>query len=108
MEKRIKISARFDPALVKRIDAYASKRYLDRPAAIQQLVSIALREVNKKEVVRAYREGRLTIRQCADMLGVDCFEMNEILHAENVPVISGPQPGPNTLLAGLKNSFGNK
>jgi len=83
VEKRIKIRASFDPALLKRVDAYASKRYADRSSAIQQLVSFALREINKKEAVQAYREGRMTIRQCADMLGVDYFEINEILSSEN-------------------------
>lgn len=78
MDKKIKISARFDPALLKRVDAYASNRYTDRSDAIQHLVSFALREINKKEAVQAYREGRMTIRQCADMLGVDYFEKNGI------------------------------
>lgn len=108
MDKKIKISARFDPALLKRVDAYASKRYTDRSAAIQQLVSFALREINKKEAVQAYREGRMTIRQCADILGVDYFEMDEILNSENVPIITGLDPDAETLLPRLKESFSDK
>jgi predicted HTH domain antitoxin len=107
MEKKIKISARFDPALLKRVDAYASKRYTDRSSAIQQLVSFALREI-KKEALQAYREGRMTIRQCADMLGVDYFEMDEILNSENVPIITGLDPDEETLLPRLKETFSDK
>ncbi|ACV64744.1 hypothetical protein Dtox_4068 [Desulfofarcimen acetoxidans DSM 771] len=87
MGEKIKISTNFEPELLKRIDAYANKRYTDRSAAIQQLVDIALRELNKGEVIKAYRDGRLSIRQCADMLGVDYFEMNNILQNEGISVI---------------------
>ncbi|AEG14131.1 MULTISPECIES: UPF0175 family protein [Desulfofundulus] len=106
MEKRVRISTEFDPVLLKRLDAYASKRYLDRSSALQQLVSFALREIYKKEAVQAYREGRMTIRQCADMLGVDYFEMNEILKSENINVIPDPEQGLATLLPELEDSFG--
>jgi len=105
MEKKIKISAAFEPAILKQVDAYASNKYTDRSSAIQQLVSYALSEIKKKEAVQAYREGRMTIRQCADMLGVDYFEMNEILNMENVPIINGSDIDTETMLSNLKKSF---
>lgn len=105
MGKEMKIIAHFDPALLKRVDAYATKRYADRSAAIQQLVSFALREINKKEAVQAYRDGRMTIRQCADMLGVDYFEMNEILNAEDAPIVYDLIEDKETLLSTLQDSL---
>jgi len=108
MEKRIRISTEFDPVLLKKLDAYASKRYLDRSSALQQLVSLALREVYKKEAVQAYREGRMTIRQCAEMLGVDYFEMDKILQSENVNIIPEPCQDTETLLNNLRKSFDQK
>lgn len=108
MDKKIKICARFDPALLKRIDEYASKRYTDRSDAIQHLVSFALREINNKEAVQAYREGRMTIRQCANMLGIDYFEMDEIFNSESVPIITGLDTDAETLLPRLKESFSDK
>ncbi|SFH36268.1 Uncharacterised protein family (UPF0175) [Desulfotomaculum arcticum] len=108
MEKRTKINTEFDPILLKKLDAYASKKYLDRSSALQQLVSLALREIHKKEAVQAYRDGRMTTRQCAEMLGVDYFEMNEILQSENVNIIPEPCQNAETLLNNLQESFNQK
>lgn len=108
MGKRIKINTEFDPVLLKKLDAYASQKYLDRSSALQQLVSVALRENYKKEAVQAYREGRMTIRQCAEMLGVDYFEMNEILQSEKVNIISEPFQKSKKLLDNLQESFSPK
>lgn len=108
MEKRIRINTEFDQVLLKKLDEYASKRYLDRSSALQQLVSLALREIYKKEAVQAYREGRMTIRQCAEMLGVDYFEMNEILQSENVRIIPEPCQNTEILLNNLQESFDEK
>ncbi len=108
MGKRIKINTEFDPVLLKKLDAYASKEYLDRSSALQQLVSVALREIYKKEAIQAYREGRMTIRQCAEMLGVDYFEMNDILQSEKANVISEPFHDTDKLLKDLHESFGSK
>lgn len=108
MEKRIKINTEFDPVLLKKLDAYASKKYLDRSSALQQLVSVALREIYKKEAVQAYREGRMTTRQCAEMLGVDYFEMNEILQSENANIIPEPFHNTEKLLNNLQESFDPK
>jgi len=47
----------------------------------------------------------MTIRQCADMLGVDYFEMNEIMAAENVPIIAEASPGKKPSFQQLKESF---
>ncbi|WP_279220965.1 UPF0175 family protein [Desulfofundulus salinus] len=61
---------------------------------------------NHVGAVQAYREGRMTIRQCADMLGVDYFEMNEILKSENINIMPEPEQGLATLLPELEDSFG--
>ncbi len=109
MEKKIKINTEFDPVLLKKLDAYAAKKYLDRSSALQHLVSVALREIYKKEAVQAYREGRMTIRQCAEMLGVGYFEMNEILQSENIDIISEPLHDDNKkLFNNLQESFDTK
>ncbi|MBC7342760.1 MAG: UPF0175 family protein [Clostridia bacterium] len=77
----------------------------DRSAAIQQLISIALREINKKEAVQAYREGRMTLRQCADMLGVDYFEFNEILDEQGTPIVHEPGWEAKTISGQIKHPF---
>ncbi len=46
-----------------------------------------LREKNKSKALQAYKEGRLTIRQCAELIGVDYYEMNDLLSEANIPII---------------------
>lgn len=105
MERKVRINTNLDPRVLKKVDAYASKRYIDRSAAIQQLLSIALREINKKAAVEAYREGRMTLRQCADMLGVDYFEFNEILNEQGVPVVHEPGLDAEAISGQIRASF---
>jgi predicted HTH domain antitoxin len=65
----------------------------------------SINEINKKEAIQAYRDGRMTIRQCANMLGVDYFEMNEILNGEGVPIVPDLTEDKETLLSTLKDSL---
>jgi hypothetical protein len=69
-----------------RLDEYSLRYQEDRSTAIRQLLAFALREKNKTKALQAYKEGRLTIRQCS-ALGVDYYEMNDLLSEANIPII---------------------
>jgi metal-responsive CopG/Arc/MetJ family transcriptional regulator len=87
MLKKVKINATIDPELLGRLDEYSLRSQEDRSTAIRQLLAFALREKNKTKALQAYKEGRLTIRQCAELLGVDYYEMNDLLSEANIPTI---------------------
>ena len=87
MLKKVKINATIDPELLGRLDEYSLRSQEDRSTAIRQLLAFALREKNKTKALQANKEGRLTIRQCAELLGVDYYEMNDLLSEANIPII---------------------
>ncbi|MCK4492387.1 MAG: UPF0175 family protein [Candidatus Altiarchaeales archaeon] len=54
--------------------------------AIRQLISTRLPERNKKEIVEAYRNNRITLREAAKLLSVDYWEVQDILAEEGIPI----------------------
>jgi hypothetical protein len=50
---------------LRRLDACAKDHYEDRSTALRQLVDFALRELRKQDALKAYRSGRVTLRDFA-------------------------------------------
>lgn len=89
MSRAVRINATMDEDLVRRVDAFASSRYEDRSTAVRQLLDFALRELQKREALEAYRESRLTLREFARALGLDVWAAHDLLRAEGVAVARG-------------------
>ncbi|RLI88873.1 MAG: hypothetical protein DRO62_02865 [Candidatus Altiarchaeales archaeon] len=85
-EKFVRVNATLYKDMLKRIDSFAKKRHEDRSTAIRQLISTGLRERNKKEVVEAYRDNRITLREAAKLLSVSYLEVQDILAEEGIPI----------------------
>jgi len=82
----VRVNATLYEEMLRKIDLFARKRYEDRSTAIRQLISVGLLEENKREVVQNYMENRITLREAARLLGVDYWEVHNILAEEGVPV----------------------
>lgn len=89
MTRAVRVNATMDDELVRRIDAFAEQRYEDRSTAIRQLVDFALRELQKRDALEAYRSGRVTLREFARVLGLDTWAAHDLLRAEGVAVAQG-------------------
>lgn len=89
MSRAVRVNATMDEELVRRVDAFASSRYEDRSTALRQLVDFALRELQKRDALDAYRAGRVTLREFARTLGLDIWRAHDLLRAEGVPVAQG-------------------
>ncbi|MBI5228251.1 UPF0175 family protein [Candidatus Micrarchaeota archaeon] len=46
----------------------------------------AILEIEKQKIIKAYREKRLTIRTAAEALGIDYWQMQELMEESGVPV----------------------
>lgn len=84
-----RVNATLDRDLLERVDQYAARHREDRSTAIRQLLDIALRELAKHDGLHAYREGRLTLRDLALMLGLDIWATHDLLSAEGVAIAQG-------------------
>lgn len=85
-EKYVRVNVTLYKDMLKKIDSFAKKRQEDRSTAIRQLMSLALGERNRKEVVEAYRDNRITLREAAKLLSVDYWEAQDILAEEGIPI----------------------
>lgn len=89
MTRAVRVNATIDAELVQRIDAFAAQRYEDRSTAIRQLVDFALRELQQRDALDAYRSGRVTLREFSRALGLDTWAAHDLLRAEGVAVAQG-------------------
>jgi len=73
------------PNLVNDIDALrCDLGFADAEATIQYLLQNAIEREKKQIVVRLYKNQEKTMRQCAELLGVDLEEMINILREFHV------------------------
>lgn len=89
MSNAVRLNATMDEDLLGRLDAYARDHYEDRSTALRQLVDFALRELRKRDALKAYRSGRVTLRELARALGLEVWAAHDLLRAEGVEVSQG-------------------
>lgn len=89
MSQAARLNATMDEDLLRRLDAYAKDHYEDRSTALRQLVDFALRELRKQDALKAYRSGRVTLREFARGLGLEMWAAHDLLRAEGVEVSQG-------------------
>jgi len=83
------VNTTLDESLLRRIDAYAAEHLEDRSTAVRQLVDFALREHAKREALKGYEQGRLTLRELARSLRLDTWQAQDLLLSEGVAVAQG-------------------
>ncbi|MEK6982365.1 MAG: UPF0175 family protein [Candidatus Micrarchaeota archaeon] len=42
--------------------------------------------MDKQKTITAYKEKKLTLRKAAELLGIDYYQMQELLEENNVPI----------------------
>ncbi len=87
MEKVIRVNTTLYPKLLKRVDFYAEQKLEDRSTAIRQLIAEGLKKELKTKVIESLKENKLTIREAAEILGVEYWEMQQIMDEEGVELI---------------------
>lgn len=87
MEKVERVNTTLYPEQLRRIDFYAEQRLEDRSTAIRQLIAEGLKTELKAKVVASLKEKKLTIREAAELLGVEYWEMQQIMDEEGIPLI---------------------
>lgn len=85
----VRVNATIDRSLLERVDHFAARHSEDRSTAIRQLLRMALRQLATDEAITAYRQGRLTIRQLADVLDLDVWAAHDLLASEGVAIAQG-------------------
>ncbi len=105
MSRALRVNGTMDEELLRRMDAYAEQQhYEDRSTALRQLVDFALRELQKRETLDAYRSGRVTLRDFGRALGLTTWQAHDLLRAEGVAVARGDRTETAQALEAGKHS----
>lgn len=87
MGKTVRVTTTIYKDILDKIDLYARLNHEDRATAIRQLIAEGLRIKLKDNVIEEFKQGRLTIREAADLLGLNYWQINDILGKERVSLI---------------------
>ncbi len=87
MEKVERVNTTLYPEQLRRIDFYAEQRLEDRSTAIRQLIAEGLKTELKAKVTASLKEKKLTVREAAELLGVEYWEMQQIMDEEGISLI---------------------
>jgi len=74
--------------LWEKVSSYAQRHNEDIDTALRKLLAKGLFEETKKRILENYQRGRITLREMAELLGVDYWEAQDILSEEGIPLIN--------------------
>ena len=89
------VYVRFDDEELEFINEIAKADKIDRSKAIKKIVDYAAKKIKIEKAISNYKEGRHTIRECAETAGIRYFEFFELLAKEN---LIGTNPDNTDLL----------
>lgn len=78
------VYVRFDDEEMEFINEIAKADKIDRSKAIKKIVDYAARKIKIEKALNNYKEGKQTIRECAETAGLRYFEFFELLAKENL------------------------
>ncbi len=82
----VRINATMPAKILKQVDEYAEQMQEDRSTAIRQLIAKALLGERKAQVLDAFRNHKLTVRETAQALGLDYWDLQHLLEKEGIPI----------------------
>ncbi len=91
MTETVRINATLNKELLEKIDFYAEEKMENRSTAIRQLISEGLKQKLLDKVIEKIREHKMTIRQGAELLDIEYWELQEILKEKNTAIIDSTE-----------------
>jgi len=80
------VTTRLDDEYIKKIDAMAAKKGVDRSALLRLLLLNSLKEFSIKESLEAYCAGTITLWEAAEHCNLPLWEMIQEVKREGVTV----------------------
>jgi len=90
-KKKIVVKTSIYKELWEKVESYAQRHDEDIDTALRKLLAKGLFEETKRRILENYQRGRITLREMAELLGVDYWEAQDILSEEGIPLINLPQ-----------------
>lgn len=94
------VYVRLDDEELDFINKMAKENKITRSEVIKKLVDFAADKIKVEKAINKYREGKCTIRECAEIAGLRYFEFFDMLAKEN---LIGSAENMDLLLKQIKN-----
>ena len=78
------VYVRFDKQNLDFISEISNEEKISRSEAIKRLVEYASKELTIKRAIQKYKDGKCTIRECAESTGMRYFEFFDAMAKENL------------------------
>lgn len=86
-QKMVEVKTVLNEDLLQKVNYYAKRHYEDVSTAIRQLIAMGLVAIMKQEAITAYKNRKITLRETAELLGLNYWETQKILEEEGIPII---------------------
>ncbi len=78
------VYVRFGNEELEFINKISREEKVTRSEAIKKLIDYASKKIKIEKAINNYKEGKYTIRECAEIAGLRYFEFFDILQKENL------------------------
>lgn len=85
------LTTRAAEELVKKIEEMAKKEKVDKSTMIRRLLSDAVEEKNRKDSLKLYKEGKVSLWKAAKIAGTSLWEMIDLIMKEGIPLDYGAE-----------------
>lgn len=84
--KMVRVNFTAPKELIERVDQFAQERLEDRSTAVRQLIQEGLKALLLDKVSEQYRRGGMTLREASARLGLDLWELMDLLRQRGIMV----------------------
>lgn len=78
------ISTRIEEKVLAEIDEMSKEKQMDRASLLRNLIVEGLVIEKKRKVLEMYKEKRISLAKGAEMLGIDLWQMIDLIKEENL------------------------
>lgn len=80
----VTVTTRIDERKLKEIDQLSSGKHMDRATMLRNLIEEGLKKEKKEEIIRLYKDKKISSGKARELLRVDFDEWLEIMKEENL------------------------
>lgn len=78
------VSTRIEEKILAEIDELSNEKQMDRASLLRNLIVEGLTIERKKRVLNMYKERRISLAKAAELLGIDLWQMIDIIKEESL------------------------
>lgn len=78
------VTTRIEEKVLAEIDQFSKERHMDRASFLRNLIFEGLSIEKQNKVLRMHKERKISLAKAAEMLGIDLWQMIDLIKKENL------------------------